>query len=255
MGEIIINPIHNVHKNYRKVNLINPYIFAPIITGLYNSVIAAYKLETSGLDSKNGYNGNVGSSITFSSGVSGNAANFDGTSNSVITIADNNVFSFTDGTSDLPFSFKFNIKFNVLTSQFIVDKCINGAGATEEWRVDLTAGKIRILLIDKLGGKYIGKVTSNTMSINVNYNIIITYSGNKTSSGIKIYIDGVLAAMTDANSGIYTGMGNNTLPIRIGKPQTSEAMFNGQIDEFYIFNKELTPAEITTLQTNYFPNF
>lgn len=29
MGEIAINPTHNVHKNYRKVNLVNPYIFAP----------------------------------------------------------------------------------------------------------------------------------------------------------------------------------------------------------------------------------
>jgi hypothetical protein len=27
MGEIIIKPIHNVHKKYRKVNFVNPYIF------------------------------------------------------------------------------------------------------------------------------------------------------------------------------------------------------------------------------------
>lgn len=29
MGEIAINPIHNVHKKYRKVNLVNSYIFTP----------------------------------------------------------------------------------------------------------------------------------------------------------------------------------------------------------------------------------
>lgn len=29
MGEIAINPIHNVHKKYRQMNLVNPYIFAP----------------------------------------------------------------------------------------------------------------------------------------------------------------------------------------------------------------------------------
>jgi len=29
MGEITINPIHNVHKQYRKVNLVNSYIFTP----------------------------------------------------------------------------------------------------------------------------------------------------------------------------------------------------------------------------------
>jgi hypothetical protein len=29
MGEIAIKPIHNVHKKYRQMNLVNPYIFAP----------------------------------------------------------------------------------------------------------------------------------------------------------------------------------------------------------------------------------
>jgi len=29
MGEIAINPIHNIHKKYRTMNLVNPYIFAP----------------------------------------------------------------------------------------------------------------------------------------------------------------------------------------------------------------------------------
>lgn len=29
MGEITINPIHNVHKKYRKMNLVNPYRFTP----------------------------------------------------------------------------------------------------------------------------------------------------------------------------------------------------------------------------------
>jgi len=29
MGEIAINPIHNVHKKYREMNLVNPYVFVP----------------------------------------------------------------------------------------------------------------------------------------------------------------------------------------------------------------------------------
>lgn len=38
MGEIAIKPIHNVHKNYKKVNLVNPYIFAPPAP-VYNTYI------------------------------------------------------------------------------------------------------------------------------------------------------------------------------------------------------------------------
>jgi len=38
MGEIAISPIHNVHKKYRTMNLVNPYIFAPA-AATYNTYI------------------------------------------------------------------------------------------------------------------------------------------------------------------------------------------------------------------------
>lgn len=37
MGEIAINPTHNVHQKYRQMNLVNPYIFTPALT--YNTFI------------------------------------------------------------------------------------------------------------------------------------------------------------------------------------------------------------------------
>jgi len=39
MGEIAINPIHNVHKKYRQMNLVNHYIFAPPIDVSTNTYI------------------------------------------------------------------------------------------------------------------------------------------------------------------------------------------------------------------------
>lgn len=57
MGEIAINPKHNVHKKYRKMNLVNPYIFAPpvvvpvantfiggVASTLYSAALLAAKL-------------------------------------------------------------------------------------------------------------------------------------------------------------------------------------------------------------------
>jgi len=41
MGEIAINPIHNVHKKYRDMNLVNPYIFGsslPVFSSMWNTV-------------------------------------------------------------------------------------------------------------------------------------------------------------------------------------------------------------------------
>jgi len=53
MGEIIINPIHNVHKQYRQVNLVNPYIFTPpllaantFIGGVASTISTASALAT-----------------------------------------------------------------------------------------------------------------------------------------------------------------------------------------------------------------
>jgi len=45
MGEIAINPIHNVHKQYRKVNLVNTYISTPPVT--YNTYIGGISASVS----------------------------------------------------------------------------------------------------------------------------------------------------------------------------------------------------------------
>lgn len=37
MGEIAVKPIHNVHKVYRKMNLVNPYLFAGDFTSTWNT--------------------------------------------------------------------------------------------------------------------------------------------------------------------------------------------------------------------------
>lgn len=39
MGEIAINPTHNVHQKYRQMNLVNPYIFAPPVDLSTNTYI------------------------------------------------------------------------------------------------------------------------------------------------------------------------------------------------------------------------
>ena len=40
MGEFNINPVHNVHKKYRQVNFVNPYIFTPpVVVGAENTFI------------------------------------------------------------------------------------------------------------------------------------------------------------------------------------------------------------------------
>jgi hypothetical protein len=44
MGEIIVKPIHNIHKQYRQVNLVNSYIFTPPIN-IWDGLVSFYKLD------------------------------------------------------------------------------------------------------------------------------------------------------------------------------------------------------------------
>jgi hypothetical protein len=50
-------------------------------------------------------------------------------------------------------------------------------------------------------------------------------------------------------------MGITTANATIGGPFSGNAPFVGTIDELYIFNGALTQAQVTTLQTQYYPNF
>lgn len=102
---------------------------------------------------------------------------------------------------------------------------------------------------------YIGASISGTVSSSTQYNIVATYDGSGSWTGIKLYINGTLQSLTALNNGTpYTSMGNTTVQQTIGNAANAAAPFRGTIDECYIFNKELSQSEITTLQTNYYPN-
>jgi hypothetical protein len=96
---------------------------------------------------------------------------------------------------------------------------------------------------------------SGTVSANTQYNVVCTYDGSGSWTGIKLYINGTLQSLTALNNGTpYTSMGNTTTQQIIGNASNFGSPFRGTIDELYIFNKALNQSEITTLQTNYYPN-
>lgn len=94
------------------------------------------------------------------------------------------------------------------------------------------------------------------MSGKTPYNVVATYDGSGVWTGIKIYVNGVSQSLTAVSNGTgYTSMGNTTVTPIIGNRSGGNSPFVGTIDELYIFNAKLTPAQITTLQSNYYPNF
>lgn len=230
-------------------------------TTFVNLLVAAYKLSD-GTDSYiNAYNGTVGSVVVFSTtnAVDGSAGQFNNNVNSRITIADNDAFSFTDGTTDKPFSIKANINYNQLGAINPIFCRYSGSNNnTSEYLFYLRSnGKLALLLFNKAsGGVYIGAETSAALVVNTAYNVVCTYSGSGSWTGIKLYVNGVSQTLSALNNGSgYTSMGNTSLLSQIANSSTVLNAYRGTIDELYVFNAELTPAQITTLQTNYYPNF
>jgi hypothetical protein len=71
--------------------------------------------------------------------------------------------------------------------------------------------------------------------------VLMTYNGNDN----KLYINGVLADT-------LTGVGDVSAyfsAILLGKILNSNKFFQGSIDELYIYNRPLSPAEVTQLYT------
>jgi len=231
-------------------------------TSFVNLLVAAYKFENNGNDSYiNAYNGTVGSFVVFSTtnAVDGSAGQFGNNVNSRITIADNDAFSFTDGTNDKPFSIKADIYINqTATINSIYSRYSGSNNNTSEYIFYVrSTNKLAVLLFNKApGGVYIGAEVSTALSNNTAYNVIVTYNGSGSWTGIKIYVNGVSQTLSALNNGSgYTSMGNTSLLTQIANTSTANNPFRGTIDELYIFKAELNQVQIDVLQTKYFPNF
>jgi hypothetical protein len=93
-----------------------------------------------------------------------------------------------------------------------------------------------------------------TKAIDINswYHIVVTYNGNKSSSGIEVYMDGVKIAPafghSDPSASGLTGTYTKNLLALGGVADGSTGWnFNGNIDEFAIWNRTLTSDEVSQL--------
>lgn len=231
------------------MNLIYRQIFEGGKINLSGKIIAAYPLS-SGVDLKNGYNGIVGSDVSFSPTINGNGALFNGSANSYISLADNDIFSYTNGTTDKPFSIAGWLK--ITTEGYVISKAINAYDNSGEWAFQYYQNAVYFRLQDKTtSGVRIGFWVATSFSTTKHFTI--TYDGSLNSAGLKFYIDGVIVATSAFNSGTYSGCKNTTRPVFLGSASDGTNRFSGILAETYFFNSELTITEITALQSKYYP--
>jgi hypothetical protein len=230
-------------------------ILATLGDNFLTNLVAYYAFENNANDSVGGKNGTLIGSPTFVSGKNGNAINFGNDATlRYINIADNNDFTFTNGTNDLPFSISMWVNFSSFstTGNWLINK--RGATiGTDEWQIIRLTSSNSILLTlfnFNTNGNLAGFFVLN--SLNTWNNLVFTYSGNSAFSGLKIYLNGLNQSLTNASTGTYVRMPNGTSIVRAGEPSWSpppaNAKHRGLLDELAIWkNRELTSTEVTEL--------
>jgi hypothetical protein len=79
------------------------------------------------------------------------------------------------------------------------------------------------------------------------HQVVATYDGSNTRNGMKIYIDGVLATMEDADDSSLSGNISNNVDFEIGGRDGGSQAFNGSIDDVRLYGRALSLNEVKSI--------
>ncbi len=212
---------------------------------LNNGIISYFKFDSNANDSTGLHNGTLGGSPSSVAGIINNCYQFAGPTK-YISLADSNLLSFVS-TTDTELTFSVWIYVTSLgATNYIFTK---RASSLEYQLVITTLGAVGLALFSAgAGTATLNKLTANgSIVINTWYHVVATYDGSETSAGIKIYINAVSMALTDASVGVYLGMNNTTSNAYIGAINTTVGGFVGKIDELGIWRRKLEAVDVTAL--------
>ena len=79
------------------------------------------------------------------------------------------------------------------------------------------------------------------------HNIAVTYDGSADAAGIKLYVDGNPASLTIVTNA-FSGTMLNNQSLVIGEQRAGAGyIFTGQMDDFRVYNSELSSNDVTDL--------
>jgi hypothetical protein len=197
----------------------------------------------------------VQSDLSFTSGYSPYALDFDGT-NDYIDCGDSDDFSFGNGTTDSEFTFSAWINADNYPSGSI---CILGKDQTNnnrEYVLGVWNAKVKIFIKSQGGNNQQSIDSTTSLSANQWYHIAATYDGrggSNAADGLTIYINGIAETPTNITKQSYTAMSNTTSYFAIGQ-YFNAAFFNGKISNVSIWNTDLTSAQVSELYNEGVPS-
>jgi hypothetical protein len=225
------------------------------------NLVGYYPFNSNANDlSGKGYNGSPVGIPTYGTGKVGNAINFGNDATlRYVNIPDNNDFSFTNGTTDLPFTISMWVNFSAFNSvgSWFINKRSALNNGNDEWQFVFFQNRVQFYKFQFNNNSIFQNIASslNPFLLNTWYHICYTDSGSGAVGSGKLYINGSLNTAINANSGgTYTRMNNGTNLTRIGvnsfNPLEINLKHKGLIDELAIWkNRELTATEVAELYT------
>ena len=170
--------------------------------------------------------------------------NFDGVDD-YVTIGDDSIFSFGNGTTDSPFSVSLWARFNTVSSSIgLMGK--DSGGADAEYQLRLGYNNFRISLIDNVTGGSITKSLDQAFSTGIWYHLVCTYNGSGSNTGLKIYQNASIPAQTNGTAGTYVAMSDTAADLTMGVTDGATFM-DGNLDEVTMFDIELSAAQVLAI--------
>jgi hypothetical protein len=223
------------------------------------NLVGYYPFNSNANDlSGKGYNGKAIDSPTYGTGKVGNAINFvnDGGLR-YINVADNNDFSFTNGTTDVPFTISMWVNLTAFstTGNWFINK--RGAtSGTDEWQFVFFENRVQFWKFQFNNNAIYQQIATNVniLPLNTWTHFVYTDNGSGSVGSGKMYRNGALDVNINTNvGGTYTRMNNGTNVTRIGMNSWAPVetlKHRGLIDELAIWkNRELTSTEVAELYT------
>jgi len=163
-----------------------------------------------------------------------------------LSISDNDLLTFNNGSNDLPFSISLWIYLDDMTSTNIIRK--GDSGTTYEYRFMIdSSDRIAFLIFDSVGSTCSRGRRSDSMSAFEDQWIYLTatYDGGGDYSGIKVYLNTSQIDVSNTGNGAegcYDGMENEAKDLLFG--EGADNLYDRKIDDIRIYNKELSLTEI-----------
>ena len=215
------------------------------------NIISEYKFEDNVLDTVGSNNGTA-TSLTYATGLVNKSGDFTA-STSRVEVASATNLSFNNGTTDIPFSSTFCVKFHTALSltnkPIFLNKKSTIDGSLAEYQIDHTNTEgFQFQITDPTFANRLRVYKAFTPTLNQWYHFTITYDGSETLGGMKIYFDGVEQTTSTATSGTYTGMTASSGDLVIGaNAHADNRTLDGEMDAVRFWNKELSQTEITAI--------